>query len=86
MKKFAIPHTLLKQTSHLIKIQIKNEKVWIKLKNDVSKGDKLSSVEVCFKRVNLEGISRRDFIEYKDSRFNKDLEAGSPIKKEYLDG
>ena len=24
------------------------------LKNDVSKGDKLSSVEVCFKRVNLE--------------------------------
>ena len=55
------------------------------LKNDVSKGDKLSSVEVYFKRVNFDGISRRSFIEYKDSRFNKDLEAGSPIKKEYLD-
>ena len=55
------------------------------LKNGVSKGEKLSSVEVCFKRVNLEGISRRNFIEYKDARFNKDLVAGSPIKKEYLD-
>jgi sialic acid synthase SpsE len=55
------------------------------LKNNVSKGDKLSSVEVYFKRVNLEGISRRNFLEFKDSRFNKDLEAGSPIKKEYLD-
>ena len=55
------------------------------LKNDVSKGDKLSSVEVCFKRVNFDGISRRNFIEYKDLRFNKNLEAGSPIKKEYLD-
>ena len=55
------------------------------LKSDVSKGEKLSSVEVCFKRVNFDGISRRNFIEYKDLRFNKNLEAGSPIKKEYLD-
>jgi N,N'-diacetyllegionaminate synthase len=71
---------------NLAEIEYRNKmKKFAILNNDVCIGDSLSHADVCFKRVNLPGISRSDFTNMQDAKFNKNLKSGQPILREYLD-